>query len=86
MDTSNHDGYNVVVCYTRLRPDRGESMPRKNTVLKVVEDQPPQPLNEREKKFIDLLLTGKTISDAAIAVGLRRSHAFYSMINTHSDL
>ena len=60
-------------------------MPRKNTALKVVE-QPPQPLTETQRKFIDALLTGKTISEAAITAGLSRQAAFYWMADPHSDL
>jgi hypothetical protein len=61
-------------------------MSRKNTALKVVEDERPQPLSENEKKFIELLLAGMTISEAAITTGIRRSVAFFWMASPHCQI
>lgn len=69
-----------------LYSDQEGPMGRKNTALKVVEEDTPQPLTEREQKFISLLLTGMTISEAAITAGVRRSVAFHWMASPHCQI
>lgn len=60
-------------------------MGRSKAKLKVVEEQP-QGLPNNQKKFIALLLTGMTISDAANAAGVSRSFAFQQMADPHSEI